>query len=76
MLKNFFNTTFRTLWKNKTFSFLNIFGLAIGIACAGLIFLCSSSLLAGSAKNGPSSGSAGVCQNNAADFRNLCLRCG
>ncbi len=30
---------FRSLWKNKTFSFLNIFGLAIGIACAGLIFL-------------------------------------
>jgi len=39
MFKNFFKTTFRTLWKNKTFSFLNIFGLAIGIACAGLIFL-------------------------------------
>ncbi len=39
MLKNFFKTAFRTLWKNKTFSFLNIFGLAIGIACAGLIFL-------------------------------------
>ena len=39
MLKNFFKITFRTLWKNKTYSFLNIFGLAIGIACAGLIFL-------------------------------------
>ena len=39
MLKNFFKTTFRNLWKNKAFSFLNIFGLAIGIACAGLIFL-------------------------------------
>lgn len=39
MLKNFFKTTFRTLWKNKTYSFLNIFGLAIGVACAGLIFL-------------------------------------
>jgi len=39
MLKNFLKTTFRNLWKNKTYSFLNIFGLAIGIACAGLIFL-------------------------------------
>ena len=39
MLKNFFKNTFRNLWKNKGYSFLNIFGLAIGIACAGLIFL-------------------------------------
>lgn len=39
MLKNFFKTTIRNLWKNKTYSFLNIFGLAVGIACAGLIFL-------------------------------------
>lgn len=39
MFKNFFKTTFRSLLKNKGYSFLNIFGLAIGIACAGLIFL-------------------------------------
>lgn len=39
MLKIFFKTLFRNLWKNKTYSFLNIFGLAIGIACASLIFL-------------------------------------
>ena len=39
MFKNFVKTTFRNLWKNKGFSFLNIFGLGIGIACAGLIFL-------------------------------------
>jgi len=39
MLTNFLKTTFRTLAKNKTYSFLNIFGLATGIACAGLIFL-------------------------------------
>jgi len=38
MIKNFFKTTFRSLWKNKGYSFLNIFGLAIGITCAGLIF--------------------------------------
>ncbi|MES1217169.1 MAG: ABC transporter permease, partial [Bacteroidota bacterium] len=35
----YFKTTIRNLWRNKTYSFLNIFGLAIGIACAGLIFL-------------------------------------
>ncbi|MEO8404443.1 MAG: ABC transporter permease, partial [Chitinophagaceae bacterium] len=39
MLKMFFKTVTRSLWKNKGYSFLNIFGLAIGIACAGLIFL-------------------------------------
>ena len=39
MFKNYFKTTFRNLRKNKTYSFLNIFGLAIGIACTALIFL-------------------------------------
>jgi putative ABC transport system permease protein len=39
MFKNYFKTTIRSLWKNKCYSFLNIFGLSIGIACAGLIFL-------------------------------------
>jgi predicted permease len=39
MFKNFFKPTLRSLWKNKGYGFLNIFGLAIGIACAGLIFL-------------------------------------
>ncbi|HRI20603.1 MAG TPA: ABC transporter permease, partial [Panacibacter sp.] len=38
-MNNFFKTTFRSLSKNKGYSFLNIAGLAIGIACAGLIFL-------------------------------------
>ena len=32
-------TAFRNILSNKTYSFLNIAGLAIGIACAGLIFL-------------------------------------
>ncbi len=41
MFQNYFKTIFRSLWKNKGYSFLNIFGLAIGIACAGLIFLWS-----------------------------------
>jgi predicted permease len=35
----FFKSTVRSFVKNKTYSFLNIFGLAVGIACAGLIFL-------------------------------------
>src|ERR1700733_76430 len=39
MFKNYFKTTWRNLWRNKSYSALNIFGLAIGIACAGLIFL-------------------------------------
>lgn len=39
MIKNYFKTALRNLWRNKTFSFLNIFGLAVGIACAALIFL-------------------------------------
>ncbi len=39
MLNNYIKTIFRTLWINKGYSFLNIFGLAIGITCAGFIFL-------------------------------------
>ncbi|HMF69851.1 MAG TPA: ABC transporter permease [Flavitalea sp.] len=39
MIRNYFKTMLRNMWKNKTYSFLNIFGLAIGIACTGLIFL-------------------------------------
>lgn len=39
MFKNYLTTTLRNLWRNKTYSFLNIFGLATGIACASLIFL-------------------------------------
>jgi predicted permease len=39
MSGNFFTTTLRSLWRNKAYSSLNIFGLAIGVACAGLIFL-------------------------------------
>jgi len=39
MFKNYIKTAIRSFKKNKVYSFLNIFGLAIGIACAGLIFL-------------------------------------
>ena len=39
MLKNYFKTALRNLWKNKGLSFINIFGLASGMACSLLIFL-------------------------------------
>src|SRR5580704_17621872 len=39
MIANFLKITFRALRKNSSYSLLNIFGLAIGITCAGLIFL-------------------------------------
>jgi putative ABC transport system permease protein len=39
MFKNYLVATFRNIRQNKTYSFLNFFGLAIGVACAGLIFL-------------------------------------
>ena len=39
MIKNFLKTAFRNLWMNKTFSVINIFGLALGMACSLLIML-------------------------------------
>ena len=39
MLKNFFKVAVRNLWKQKGYSFLNIFGLALGMACSLLILL-------------------------------------
>src|SRR6058998_2492585 len=33
MFKNYFKTTFRNLWKNKTYSFINIIGLSVGTLC-------------------------------------------
>jgi len=39
MISNYFKTALRNLWKNRTYGFLNIGGLAIGITCAALIFL-------------------------------------
>jgi len=39
MIQNFIKTMWRGLTKNGTYSLLNIGGLAIGIACASLIFL-------------------------------------
>lgn len=39
MLKNYFLIAIRVFRKNKTFSLINVFGLAIGIACCVLITL-------------------------------------
>jgi len=38
MLYSYFRTALRSLLKNKVFSFLNVFGLAIGMACCMIIF--------------------------------------
>ncbi|WP_299287211.1 ABC transporter permease [uncultured Mucilaginibacter sp.] len=39
MFRNYIKTAIRSFKKNKVYSLLNVFGLAIGIACAALIFL-------------------------------------
>lgn len=39
MFENYFKTTFRNFARNKVYSFINIAGLSIGIACAMLIML-------------------------------------
>ncbi len=39
MLKNYFRVAWRSLLQNKAFSFINVFGLALGIASSLLIFL-------------------------------------
>jgi putative ABC transport system permease protein len=39
MIKNYFKVAFRNLWKNKGYSAINIFGLAIGLATCLLITL-------------------------------------
>src|SRR6186997_62923 len=39
MIKNYFKMAWRSLLKQKGFSFINVFGLATGMACSLLIFL-------------------------------------
>ena len=39
MFKNYFKIAWRNLIKNRQFSFLNLSGLSIGLACAILIYL-------------------------------------
>src|SRR5688500_6820354 len=39
MLRNYLKTALRNLLKNRVFSFINVVGLALGIACSLLIWL-------------------------------------
>lgn len=39
MVKNYLKIALRSLFKNKVYAFLNIFGLTVGITCSLLIFL-------------------------------------
>src|SRR4249920_3731803 len=39
MFRNYFKTALRNLWRSKVFSFINIMGLALGLACSLLIML-------------------------------------
>jgi putative ABC transport system permease protein len=39
MFRNYLKISWRSLMKNKTFSFINIFGLSVGLACCMLIVL-------------------------------------
>jgi putative ABC transport system permease protein len=39
MIKNYFKTAWRNLWKNKSFSLINVLGLALGLTCSLLIML-------------------------------------
>jgi len=39
MLKNYFKTALRSLWKQRGFSSINLIGLALGMACSLLILL-------------------------------------
>lgn len=39
MIKNYFKTAFRNLMRNKSFTIINVLGLAVGIAASLLIFL-------------------------------------
>src|SRR3954469_14389046 len=39
MIRNYFKIAWRNLAKNKVFSFINIFGLTIGLTCCMLISL-------------------------------------
>lgn len=39
MLKNYLKTALRNLWRNRTFSLINVVGLSVGLAACMLIFL-------------------------------------
>ena len=42
MFRNYFKTAWRTLWKNKIFSVINVLGLAICIRASLVIYLIAS----------------------------------
>ena len=39
MIKNYFKTAIRNMMRNKTFSFINILGLGLGVVCSLFIYL-------------------------------------
>jgi hypothetical protein len=39
MLKNYLKITFRSLMKNKLFTFINVFGLGVALACCIVAYL-------------------------------------
>src|SRR5215813_6783640 len=39
MIQNYFKTAFRSLLRNRTYTFINIAGLAVGIGVCALIFI-------------------------------------
>lgn len=39
MLKNYFKIAFRSLWKNRLFTAINVLGLSLGLASAGVLIL-------------------------------------
>lgn len=39
MFKNYLRTALRNIWKSRIYSFLNVLGLSVGIACTALILL-------------------------------------
>ncbi len=39
MIKNYFKTAFRSLWRHRAFSFINVLGLSVGISACFLIYL-------------------------------------
>src|ERR1700750_2060678 len=39
MLKNYFKIAFRSFWKHKLFTFINVIGLTIGISASLVIYL-------------------------------------
>ena len=39
MIRNFFKTAIRNLFRNKVYSLINILGLSLGLACTMLIIL-------------------------------------